>query len=233
MSRSIDKKRPIITLTNPKSPISEAYRTLRTNIQFSAIDEDLKVIMVTSAGPGEGKSTTAANLAVAYAQAEKKVLLVDADLRKPTLHHTFYISNRRGLTNMLTGQASPDQVIVASDIEHLDLLPSGPIPPNPSEILASKRMKAKLDELAAIYDVVIIDTPPALAVTDAQIVATRCDGVVLVIDQGKVKREIAMKAKANLDHVKARILGVVLNNVNPKNGETYYYYYYGRKEERE
>lgn len=214
-------------MTNPKSPISEAYRTLRTNIQFSAIDEELKVIMLTSAGPGEGKTTTAVNLAVAYAQTEKRVLLIDADLRKPTLHHTFHISNRQGLTNVLAGQVLLPGVIVNTELDTLDLLPSGPIPPNPSEILASKRMTSLLEELSSQYDVVIVDTPPALAVTDAQIIATRCDGVLLVIDQGRVKREVAMKAKANLEHVKARILGVVLNNVNRDSGESYYYYYYG------
>lgn len=219
-------------MTNPKSPISEAYRTLRTNIQFSAIDEELRVIMLTSAGPGEGKTTTAINLAVAYAQADKRVIIVDADLRKPTLHHTFHISNRQGLTNVLTGQTILPSVVVNSEMETLDLLPSGPIPPNPSEILASKRMTALLEQLASEYDVVIIDTPPALAVTDAQIISTRCDGVILVIDQGRVKREVAMKAKANLEHVKARILGVVLNNVSRDSGEAYYYYYYGTSDSK-
>lgn len=230
MSQPINKDRPIITLTNPKSPISEAYRTLRTNIQFSAIDEDLKIIMVTSAGQGEGKSTTTINLAVAYAQAEKKVLIIDADLRKPTLHHSFHVANRQGLTNVLTGQSELSSVIVSSELDNLDLIPSGPIPPNPSEILASKRMTTVLEQLSDKYDMILIDSPPTLAVTDSQVIATRCDGVILVIDQGQVKREVALKAKANLEHVKARILGVVLNNVNRDNGDVYYYYYYGGSE---
>lgn len=231
MSQLVNK-RPIITDINPKSPISEAYRALRTNIEFSAVDEQLKVIMLTSAGPGEGKSTTAANLAVAYAQADKKVLLIDADLRKPTMHHTFLKTNRRGLTNIIAGQGSSKEIIMETDINNLDLLTSGPVPPNPSEILGSKRMNAILEELKLIYDVIIIDTPPALAVTDAQIVATKCDGVILVVDSGKVKREAAIKVKANLEHVKARILGVVLNNLDRKNSDAYYYYYYyyGNKE---
>lgn len=230
MSQPINKNRPIITLSNPKSPISEAYRTLRTNIQFSAIDEEIKTIMVTSAGQGEGKSTTTINLAVAYAQADKRVIIIDADLRKPTLHHSFQISNRHGLTNLLTNQAELSTVIVSSEQDNLDLLPSGPIPPNPSEILASKRMTTLLEQLGEQYDVILIDTPPALAVTDSQVIATRCDGVILVIDQGKVKREIAQKAKANLEHVQARILGIVLNNVNRDSNDSYYYYYYGNKE---
>jgi capsular exopolysaccharide synthesis family protein len=228
MSQSTNKN-PLITHVNPKSPISESYRTLRTNIQFSAIDEDLKVLMVTSAGPGEGKSTTIANLAVAYAQSDKKVLLIDADLRKPTIHHTFIVTNRWGLTNLLTNQAVIEEVIRSSSIPNLDILTSGPIPPNPSEILSSKRMNTLLEELKKRYDIILVDSPPAIAVTDAQILATRCDGVILVVDSGKVKREIAMKAKANLEHVQARLLGVVLNNVDRKNKDTYYYYY-GNKE---
>lgn len=231
MSRSTNKQRPLIAYTNPKSPISEAYRTLRTNIQFSAIDEELRTIMVTSAGPSEGKTTTIVNLAITYAQAEKKVVLVDADLRKPTLHHTFGVSNRLGLTSVLAGQSQLADVVKSSDVPRLDLLTSGPIPPNPSEILASKRMNALLEQLSQEYDTVLIDSPPALAVTDAQIISTRCDGVLLVVDSGKVKREAAMKAKANLEHVQARILGVVLNNIDRRHGEAYYYYYYRQEEE--
>lgn len=225
-----NSKRPIITAINPKSPISEAYRTLRTNIDFSAIDEKLQVIMLTSAGPGEGKSTTVTNLAVAYAQADRKVLIIDADLRKPTMHHTFVKSNRIGLTTVLAGQVSPAGAIMETHIDHLHLLTSGPIPPNPSEILSSKRMGSLLEELRQSYDVLIIDTPPALAVTDAQVVAPRCDGVLMVIHAGKVTREAAVKVKQSLEHVKARLLGVVLNNVDRKSGEGYYYYYYGSKQ---
>jgi len=231
VSRSTNKQRPLIAYTNPKSPISEAYRTLRTNIQFSAIDGDLRTIMVTSAGPSEGKTTTIVNLAITCAQAEKKTILIDADLRKPTLHQTFGLSNRLGLTNILTGQSMLGDVIKSSDVPHLDLLTSGPIPPNPSEILASKRMTALLEQLSQEYDTVLVDSPPALAVADAQIISTRCDGVLLVVDSGKVKREAAMKVKAGLEHVQARILGVVLNNIDRKHGEAYYYYYYRQEEE--
>ncbi|WP_373865189.1 CpsD/CapB family tyrosine-protein kinase [Paenibacillus koleovorans] len=230
MQRSTNK-RPIITEINPKSPISEAYRTLRTNVDFSSIDSDIQVVMLTSAGPGEGKSTTATNLAVTYAQADKKVLIIDADLRKPTMHHTFLRSNRWGLTNILASHGTGREVVVDTDIENLYLLPSGPIPPNPSEMLASTRMSRLLDELKNEYDMIIIDTPPALVVTDAQVIASRCDGVILVINSGEVKREMAIKVKANLERVNARILGVVLNNLDRKQGESYYYYYYGAKGE--
>ncbi|MED4600749.1 CpsD/CapB family tyrosine-protein kinase [Paenibacillus validus] len=232
MLPSTNNRRPIITHENPKSPISEAYRTLRTNIQFSAIDEELRVIMATSAGPGEGKSTTLTNLAVAYAQADMRVVLIDADLRKPTMHHTFSLSNRMGLTSVLSGQAELDEVVRESYIPNLNLITSGPIPPNPSEMLASKRMTKLLDDLKERFDVILIDAPPILAVTDSQIVATKSDGVILVIDSGKVKRDMAIKAKANLEHVNARILGVVLNNMDRKNAESYYYYYYGAPESK-
>jgi capsular exopolysaccharide synthesis family protein len=227
VQRSANNRRPIITHENPKSPISEAYRTLRTNIQFSALDEEIRTIMVTSAGPGEGKSTTITNLAVVNAQSDTKVVIIDADLRKPTAHHTFRLSNRWGLTSVLSGQAKLEDVIQESHIPNLYVITAGAIPPNPSEMLSSKRMTAVLDELKNMFGMIFIDTPPALAVTDAQIVATKTDGVIMVIDSGKVKREMAMKAKANLDHVKARILGVILNNMDRKNAESYYYYYYG------
>lgn len=222
--------RPMITAINPKSPISEAYRVLRTNIDFSAIDEQLKIIMITSAGQGEGKSTTAANLAVVHAQSNKKVLIIDADLRKPTMHHSFNKSNRWGLTQLLAGYTEINKVIMKTDIENLHVLTSGPVPPNPSEILSSKKMVTILGELKGLYDIIVVDTPPALAVTDALVLASRCDGVIIVIDSGKVKREMAMKVKANLEHVKARILGVVLNNIDRKESGNYYYYY-GAKEE--
>ncbi|CAM4523551.1 capsular exopolysaccharide synthesis family protein [Paenibacillus endophyticus] len=226
MSR-LKNKRQIITQTNPRSPISESYRALRTNIEFSSIDEQLQVLMVSSAGPGEGKSTTITNLAVTFAQSEKKVVLIDADLRKPTAHHTFSISNRWGLSSVVSQQCSLEEVIQMTDIANLDVITSGAIPPNPAEMMGSKRMTAIIEQLRRMYDIILIDTPPLLAVTDAQIVATKSDGVILVVDQGKVKREIASKAVKNLESVNARILGVVLNNVKRKANEEAYYYYYG------
>jgi capsular exopolysaccharide synthesis family protein len=226
----LKNKRQIITLTNPRSPISESYRALRTNIEFSSIDEKLQVLMVSSAGPGEGKSTTITNLAVTFAQSEKKVILIDADLRKPTAHHTFSISNRFGLSSIISQQCSLEEGIQATDIPNLDVMTSGAIPPNPAEMMGSKRMTATIEQLRQMYDIVLIDTPPLLAVTDAQIVATKSDGVILVVDQGRVKRDIASKAVKNLESVNARILGVVLNNVKRKANEEAYYYYYGVQE---
>lgn len=186
--------------------------------------------MVTSAGPGEGKSTTLINLAVAYAQTDKKVLVIDGDLRKPTMHHALQVSNRLGLTNLLTNQLTITDVLQVSSVPNLQIITSGPIPPNPSEILSSKKMLSVLDELKQQFDIILIDAPPAIAVTDAQIIATRSDGVILVVNSDKTKRDVVLKAKQNLENVRARILGVVLNNVDRKNKDAYYYYYYGESQ---
>jgi len=219
-------ERMLITVTNPRSPISEAYRTLRTNIRFSSVDREVKVVMVTSPGPGEGKSTTVGNLAVTYAQADQKVLLIDSDLRKPVLHRLFHVSNRFGLTDLLVSGADPLQAIRTTSVPNLHLITSGPTPPNPSELLGSKRMAAIMEELRGRYDMILLDTPPIIALTDAQIVSSLSDGVLLVIDAGKVKQSIALRAKANLEQVNARILGVVLNNITHKEHDYYYYYNY-------
>ncbi|MFF2910895.1 CpsD/CapB family tyrosine-protein kinase [Paenibacillus sp. NPDC057934] len=222
-----NQQRHLITVTNPRSPISEAFRALRTNIDFSSVDEKIQIIMITSSGPEEGKSTVSANLAAAYAQSDKKVLLIDGDLRKPTAHKTFKLSNRYGLSSLLSKQADLEDVVQDSGVPNLSLITSGPLPPNPAEMMASNRMTTVLQEMRELFDIVIIDTPPLLAVTDAQIVASKSDGVIMVVSYGKVKREIAMKAKSGLDRVGAKMLGVVLNNVKRKASEGYYYYYYG------
>ncbi|QHW30866.1 CpsD/CapB family tyrosine-protein kinase [Paenibacillus rhizovicinus] len=221
----------LITMENPKSPISEAYRSLRTNIQFSAIDQNIKVLMVASSKSGEGKTTTITNLAVTYAQEGKRVLLIDADLRKPSLQQVFQLTNRTGLTSILLNQFPLMEVIRETSVDNLFVITSGPIPPNPSEILGSQRMLSFLEEVKEIYDVILFDTPPVLAVTDSLIVSSFCDGVLLVVHAGKVKKELVKKAKSSLDHVKAKILGVVLNNNSRSKADgQYYYYYYGGKE---
>lgn len=217
--------RSLITITNSKSPISEQYRTIRTNIQFSTVDQEVRSIMVTSAGPGEGKSTTTANLAVVFAQQGKKVLLVDADMRKPTVHYTFRLNNNLGLTNILTKQILLENAIRETEQENLYILPSGPVPPNPAELLGSKSMGELLSTAFEQFDLVVFDTPPVLAVTDGQVLANQCDGVVLVVSSGKTENEAALKAKELLTNAKAKLLGVVLNNKKVK--ESQYYYYYG------
>jgi len=216
----------LITDLNPRSPISETYRSLRSNIEFSSIDREIRTLMLTSAGPAEGKSTTTANLAVTYAQAGKRVLVIDADLRKPTLHHTFGLTNRWGLTSVMVGQAPLEQAIQDINVENLWCLTAGPLPPNPSEMLASNKMTALIENLKKEFDIILFDTPPVIAVTDAQIVASKCDGVVLVIDYGNVKKEIALKAKQLLELAHANLLGVVINNKKHTKHKEYYYYYY-------
>jgi capsular exopolysaccharide synthesis family protein len=197
---------------------------LRTNIEFSTIDHKLQIIMVTSSQPSEGKSITCANMAVSFAQANKRVLVIDADLRKPAQHLIFAISNHKGLSSALLKRLEPQDVIQHTSTDNLSVIAAGPTPPNPSEVLSSEHMGALLEKLRETYDVIIIDTPSIMSVTDAQIVAAQSDGVVLVIDSGKVKKEVALKAKASLEHVQANLIGVVLNNINRKQSETYSYY---------
>jgi len=220
-------KRMLVTFLDPKSPISEQYRTIRTNIEFSSIDEDMQAIMVTSSGPAEGKSTTAANLAVVFAQQEKQVLLVDADLRKPTVHYTFNLTNTFGLTSVLSKQMQLVEAVDDSEIDNLGILTSGPIPPNPAELLGSKAMNQFLVEAREHFDVIIFDTPPVLAVTDAQVLANKCDGSILVVYSGRTEMDGAIKGKELLENTKSKLLGVVLNHKKLQSSD--YYYYYGNK----
>jgi capsular exopolysaccharide synthesis family protein len=223
----MDNKRKLISKNDPKSPISEQYRTIRTNIQFSSIDQEVNTLMVTSSGPGEGKSTTVANLAVVFAQQGKSVLLVDADLRKPTVHYTFNLTNTIGLTSVLTNQLPLSEAVKLTDVANLLVLPSGPIPPNPSELLGSRAMKAFLENALQDFDFVLFDTPPVLAVTDAQILANQCDGTILVVGSGTTEIEQALKSKELLTSAQAKLMGVVLNN--KKVDASAQYYYYGAK----
>ena len=219
------KQRMLITHLNPKSPIAEQYRTIRTNIDFSIADRNLRSLVVTSSGPGEGKSMTTANLAVVMAQQGRKVLLVDADLRKPTVHYTFRLINTEGLSNLLTKRAKLTDVITKTDVDNLYVITSGPIPPNPAELLSSRAMHDFMTEALGIFDIIIFDTPPVLAVTDAQILSSQVDGTVLVVASGKTEKDAALEAKDLLQKSQARILGVVLNRQPIKNSR--YYYYYG------
>lgn len=217
----------LITHIQPKSPISEQYRTIRTNIQFSSVDLDVRSLVVTSSAPGEGKSTTTANLAVVMAQQGKKVLIVDADMRKPTVHYTFRRENSIGLTTVLTRQSDLRSAIQTTEVENLYVLTSGPIPPNPAELLTSFVMKETLREMMENFDFVLFDTPPILAVTDAQIMANFCHASILVIHAGKTETDAAQKAKALLEGAKGKLLGVVLNQ--KKQTQDDYYYYYGAR----
>ena len=218
-------ERSIITNESPKSPTSEAYRTLRTNIQFSNIDEDIKSIVFTSSGPAEGKSTTAVNLAVTMAQVGKRVLILDADLRKPTVHKFFNKFNSSGLTTIVVEGNDYKELVQDTDIENLEILTTGPIPPNPSELLGSKKMKSLLSTLKDDYDMVIIDSPPVGLVTDASVLSTIADSVILVCAVGQAQINAAKNSKALLEKVNANILGVVMNKI-PLNEGGYYKYHY-------
>ncbi|SFF16780.1 capsular exopolysaccharide family [Paenibacillus algorifonticola] len=224
--RRLTSETNLVALTNPNSPISEVYRTLRTNIQYAEIDTPKQILMIASSQPDEGKTTTITNLAVTIAQEERKVLLVDADMRKPSLHQVFDKPNRIGLSSVISNQFSWQEAVMDTMVEHLSVITSGPIPPNPSEMLGSNKMKALVQEWKNHYDVILFDTPPVLAVTDALIVSAFCDGVVLVVLAGKVKKEMVKKMKANLDRVQAQIVGVVMNKINPKDSEDIQLQYY-------
>lgn len=216
----------LVVYKNPKSPISEAFRTLRTNIQFSNIDNDIKSIVITSSGPGEGKSTVISNLAITMAQADKKVLLIDADLRKPRINKVFNIANLSGLTNVLSENLDYKTIVVSTEVSNLEILTSGPIPPNPAELLGSNRMKSFLEKVGEDYDMVLIDAPPIGIVTDAAVLSTKCDGVILVCAVGQAMTNAAKNAKELLQKVNANILGVVLNKIPLSKGGYYKYHYY-------
>lgn len=216
----------LIVVNKPTSVVSEQFRTIRTNINFSMIDETLKSIVVTSAGPASGKSTISANLAATFASEDKKILLVDSDLRKPTVHKTFNIRNNEGLTKLLTDRSIDlEKVVYRTKHEGLYLLTSGAIPPNPAELLSSNRMAEVISEMIDSYDMVIFDMPPILAVTDAQVMASKVDGVLFVIPKGEVSKEHVIKSKELLDNVQANVLGAVMNKVEKSEDNSYYYYY--------
>lgn len=218
----------LIVENDPKSPIAETYRSIRTNLQFAGAGRELKYICFTSSVPGEGKSTTISNLALTLAQDGKKVLLVDCDLRKPVQHKIFGVINQ-GVTNCLAQDVPFAQVLHPEVFHNLDLLTSGPVPPNPSELIGSEKMDQLLQQAGKGYDYVLIDLPPVLAVTDAALLGNLADGVVLVVHSGQVAPEEVQEAKKRLQAGKANILGVVLNGVPRQHsgyGYGYGYYYY-------
>ena len=228
----------LITHFAPKSPVAEAYRALRTSIQFSRTDGSLKSLVLTSAEPKEGKSTTAINLSIAIAQLGNKVLLVDTDLRRPVIHSIFGLQRSRGLSNYLIGKLTLDEAIFETDIDNLYVLPSGTLPPNPSELLGSVAMKECIKKLKQQFDVIIFDSPPVLAVTDAVVLSSEVDGVVLVIKEGQTNREAAKRCIEILKKIPNRLIGAVLNGLhtNGFHGYGYYYYYhynyYGKEEKQ-
>ena len=221
----------LITLAMPSSASSEQFRTLRTNIQFSMVDKKLKSLAVLSATSAAGKSTVAANLAVTFALQGNQVLLVDCDLRRPSVHREFGIHNDEGLTNLLANHVGKgiDDYLHTSEVPGLSILTGGPVPPNPAELLSSNRMKQLETDVAERFDLVIYDTPPLLGFTDGQILSGRVDGSIFVVHFGEDTKEDVVKASDSLKMVNANVLGVVYNRV--PGGQKEHSYYYGYQDE--
>jgi non-specific protein-tyrosine kinase len=219
--------RRLVMLQNTPSPAVEAYRALRTNLQFASVDRPLRQILVTSAQPEEGKSLTAANLSASLARAGKKVILVDADLHRPTQHRLFKLFNNVGVTTaLLNDEIDYESLLQQTTLPELSVLTSGPLPPNPAELLGSKRMQEVLSALTQYADIVVIDSPPVTAVVDAVILSTQIDGVLMVMRADKSSRDAIKRALNALQQVNAHLLGAVLNGVSEHRQE-YYLHNYG------
>ncbi len=202
---------PLITLTDPRSPAAEAYRTLRTNVYFSGLERSIHTLLVVSVAPVENKSLTPANLAVSMAQGDKQTILVDADLRRPALHAIFGLKNDQGLTSLFIDRKNAvEPVLQKTSVPNLQVLTSGPLPPNPAELLGSPRMLEIIETLKARADIILFDAPPVIAVTDASVLGTCVDGALLVVDSGHTRREHAKRAKQQLEKLNIRIVGAVL-----------------------
>jgi polysaccharide biosynthesis transport protein len=215
-----------ISVASPRSPVSEAFRTLRTNLQFTSVDRPLSTILVTSCASGEGKTTTAVNLAIVMAQNNRSVLLIDADLRKPQVHKTLHLTNRVGLTDQfIHAEDNPISAIKDSGVENLSVITSGNLPPNPSELLNSEKMLEILGQFKNRFKSVIIDSPPLLLVTDALSLAARADGVILVVKPSKTKWTQLTRGIDQLKQVKANLLGVAINDVKVKTSGAFSDYY--------
>jgi succinoglycan biosynthesis transport protein ExoP len=224
----------LITHKSPRSRITEAYRSVRTSIIFSSPeDRPLKTILVTSTSPQEGKTTVSINLGIIFAHANERTLIVEGDLRKPRIARSFGMENNVGVSSYLTGNKELDQVIRSTFIPNLFIVPSGPKPPNPSELLISTKTNIFLEELQKKFDRIIIDSPPTFSVADSVILANKVDGVIDIIRSGFLNIDIILRGRQRLSEAKARILGVILNNVDVKREDSYYYYHYYYSEEKE
>ena len=220
-----DNAARLATISQPRSPNAEAYRMLRTNLQFTSIDKPLRTLMITSAAPGEGKSVTAANTAVVMAQGGKRTLLIDADLRRPTQQGLFQLDNETGFTTaLLQGDVILSTILHTTSVPNLSIMTSGPLPPDPSEMLGSKRMAHLIESLLEDFDLIVFDSPPAVAVTDASVLATQVDGTLLVIDAAHTRRAAAQRSKEILDAVGGKILGTVFNRAAALHSSYSYYF---------
>lgn len=212
----------LITLTDPRSPASEAYRTLRTNLSFYSLDDPIRTLVVTSPTPSDGKSVTVANLAITMAQSGRRTILVDCDLRRPSLHALFGVENDAGLTSMILDeeQAAP---LLQTGVDNLWLLPSGPLPPNPADLLGSRQVDRVIESLLERADIVLLDAPPVVGFTDAAVLGARVDGVLLVLRSGRTRREHAERAKAQLERANVRVIGATLTDAPLESGPGEYY----------
>ena len=209
----------LITLSDPRSPAAEAYRTLRTNIDFSGLERSIHTLLVTSVASNENKSITVANLAVSLAQGDKKTILVDADVRRPAQHALFGLNNEKGLTSLFIDTKGPlEPALQATRVPNLQVMTSGPLPPNPAELLGSQRMLDVIEALKSRADIVLFDAPPVIAVTDASVLGTRVDGVLLVVQAGQTRREQAKRAKQQLEKLHIRVIGAVLSGASLDSG---------------
>jgi capsular exopolysaccharide synthesis family protein len=213
----------LITLNDPRSPAAEAFRSLRTNLMFSSVEHPLHTLLVTSTAQSDGKSSLIANLAVTFAQAGNSTILVDSDLRRPSQHEIWGISNERGLTTMMLEEsAMSSPPLAATSVPNLQILPTGPLPPNPADVLSSQRMSGVIGVLKARANYVLFDSPPVLAATDAALLGSKLDGVLLVVRAGHTRREHAARARQALERVHVRIVGAVLSNAPYENSGGYY-----------
>ena len=215
-----------IVQKNPKSIAAEAYRSLKTNIQYSSFDKEYKTIVITSSNPGEGKSTTSGNLALTLAEGESRVLLVDCDMRKPSMHKNFRVTNTYGIADILLQRKKVMDVAHMYN-KNLSIITAGKVPPNPAEMLGSKAMSAFLEEMKEHFDYIILDTPPVQVVADAQILSTKVDGTIIVVRAVVTKKEDVNDTVNTLKKVNANIIGTVLHAVD--NSKNKYYYYYGEE----
>ena len=221
-SKHKGQSKGVFVADQPRSPISEAFRSMRTSLEFYSVDQQLQMLIVTSSGPEEGKTTIASNLAVIIAGSNKKVLLLDADLRRPNVHQRLMIPNRVGLSDLIRGRLEINDVIqFSTEIPYLNLITSGSLPPNPAELLGTQKMLSILEDLRAKFDMIVIDTPPAI-VTDAQILASKTDGVIYVIRPGKTRSLVARTPLEEFERLGANVIGVVMNRIPHNRG-----YYYG------
>ncbi|MEG2292881.1 MAG: CpsD/CapB family tyrosine-protein kinase [Carnobacterium sp.] len=221
--KELQEMKKLVVSVEPKSTISEQFRSIRTSIEFASVNTDMKILVITSSEQNSGKSLVSSNLALTFAQKGKKTLLIDGDLRNPSIKNYFYLPKGRGLSSLIRGKTSIDDAIYSTNEKNLYILPPGFIVPNPADVLGSKNMGELLGKLSQLFDQIIIDTPPILVATDAAVVSTFADGILLVVRSGKTKKESAKKGLRLMHQSLTPIIGIILNDVQMNKNEDYYY----------